>query len=245
MTKMLSRKPVPSSTCWYLFSQHPHWVTLQTILKTELWVHFSTISYHLMFVIWNSSFGGARWLANFESQWLFIILIIDLSTLDIIDLKLLFGTKKKISLLFGPLIYNTDFNPLFLFFLCLPFLVHRPSAFCYIWPCTQAQNSIGCLCFLVQSPASLHASHMCLLFSFSHAPTLIGVLIICTWTTTCLLTGPPDPFQLYLSKSLLCLWHFPEEPFPVSSIPITYQVKTSWYLVFLFYYSELIVDSLA
>lgn len=37
---------------------------------------------------------------------------------------------------------------------------------------------------------AFHASHIGLLFSFSHAPTLIWALSISTWTTNCLLIGP-------------------------------------------------------
>lgn len=187
MPKMLSKKPVSSSTYWYLFPQHPHWVTLQTILKTELWVHFSIISYHLMFVIWNSSFGVERWLANFESQWLFIILIIDLSALDIIDLKLLFGTK-KISLLFDPLIYSTDFNLLFLFFLSPLF---GTSSFCFLLYMAMHSSSELHRLFVVSGAES--SKPPCL----SHVSPLF--LLPCSHSHW-------SPYYLYLDYHLLHNW---------------------------------------
>lgn len=104
--KFLWPKYLPESLyCHHLhisayFSNTPT-VTLQCILKVELWVYLPTISHRLMFIIWNSSFGSEQWHPDFESRWLFIILIIDLTAFDIIDLGLLFG-KKKISLLFVP-----------------------------------------------------------------------------------------------------------------------------------------------
>ena len=63
----------------------------------------------LLFVIW-SSLGSEQWLPNFAFQWLFIILIIDLTAFDVIDFKRLFGGEKKRKQLSSFLVpYNTQY----------------------------------------------------------------------------------------------------------------------------------------
>ena len=74
--------------------------------KTELRADSPAISHPLLFVIWNS-LGSEQWLPNFAFQWLFIILIIDLTAFDVIDFKPLFGGEEKKTLFFfGSLQYS-------------------------------------------------------------------------------------------------------------------------------------------
>lgn len=87
--------------------------------------------------------------SRFWSQWRFIILIIDLTAIDIIDLELLF---EKIPLLFAPLISSMQ---IWLLSSCsfsvLPFwfiLLLLPVG---IWPSTQAQGCVCCWGILAES----------------------------------------------------------------------------------------------
>lgn len=141
-----------------------------------------------MFAIWNSSLVSKWGLPDFESQGLFIILIVDLTTFDIFDLEFLL--EKKI-LLFGPLdILGADLNPLFLLFPGLPLFVPPPPALCWVWPSTQAQSPIGRLYIWHRGQHTSHASHV--YFSSScNTPTLIWALIIFTWNIKGPWVGPP------------------------------------------------------
>ena len=201
--------PLPLSTYYCLFSSYPVQVTGPNILKAELRANSPAVSHPLLFVIWRS-LGSEQWLPNFAFQWLFIILIVDLTAFDVIDFKRLFGgeKKKKTTLFFlGPLQYSVLIWILSLPFLCLPLFL-LGVAIC-------SGSGLGGLC--PGESRSLHASHTGLLFSFSitysHLSPYSFYWSPCFW------------FPMSLPKTLLCLQRSPEQRAWASCIPTNKQMK--------------------
>lgn len=102
-------------------------------------------------VIWNSVLGKAHWPSNFECPWLFIILIIVCTELDISDLGLSFEK----SAFFGP---HSVLNWIVIADSILSlssFLVHLLDFFLF-WPLSQTQMlSVLCYWWSLVSPLCL------------------------------------------------------------------------------------------
>lgn len=250
--KFLWPKYSPESLCCH----HPHiiayfpntpTVTLQNILKVELWVYFPTISHRLMFVIPNSSFGSEQWHPDFESQWLFIILIIDLTAFDIIDLRLLFGKKKTKTLFFLVPWYTQHWFESSLSALSLFFLFGSSSS-CFLLD--MAMHSDSELHWLFVDSGTKASKPPVPLTSISSFPSpTLSLSFEPLLFITGLYQSPPNWFLCLLldvpSQNITLLMALTWVTASCSSVAITYQMNTSWHLVSLFHYAEHIVYILA